>query len=377
MKKTIRHELPARLNTIQSYRALVALIIVMSHALIVAIQSGFAELRFISLRTGGVDFFFTLSGFLIHHVYASKGRGAVPARSFFRKRVVRIYPLLWTFTLLSLPFYFFGRNHFGSGHECDIDVIVKSLLLIPQNIQPVLGATWSLSHIVIFYLAFCLYLWQPRLTTSLLFVWLAAWVVWSVTSLHDLQFEKRQHHALAFLFSPFNVEFLLGVGLSLFVRTTKSPWPASMLAAGVAGFALAWSLFSASTPSLLVMSVYCASSLLLILGGVELDRRFTVRPPAWIDTVSNASYAIIIVNLPIVVAWTKLVMHAHWLNPKSGFDGVMLLFSGGLLAVLGGIVAHRWIEPRVSKWWDQGIDALFSRKGFVGGAKRGELSTRT
>ncbi|MBA4110345.1 MAG: hypothetical protein C0487_12210 [Leptothrix sp. (in: Bacteria)] len=366
MNSIHRHALPARLNTIQSYRALVALVILLSHAFIVALQNGFVELRFISLRTGGVDFFFTLSGFLIHHVYAPKGRGAMHARAFFRKRVVRIYPLLWTFTLLSLPFYFFGRSHFGGGHECDIDVIVKSLLLLPQRTEPVLGATWSLSHIVLFYLVFCFYLWRPKLARGLVGVWLAAWLVWSLMCLHDAQFEKGQSYVLAFLFSPFNVEFLLGASLSVFVKRTASLFPGAFLASGIMGFALAWSLFNGSTPALLVSLVYCGSSLLLILGGVEMDRRFPMKPPAWIETVSNASYAIIIVNLPIVVAWTKLVVHAHWLNPKSGFDGVLLLFSSALLATLGGIAAHRWIEPRVSKWLDEGIDALFSRKVFLG-----------
>lgn len=54
-------------------------------------------------RIGGVDFFFVLSGFLIYHVYAKNAGDWDHSLQFMKRRLIRIYPLIWFFTCLSLP----------------------------------------------------------------------------------------------------------------------------------------------------------------------------------------------------------------------------------------------------------------------------------
>lgn len=106
--------------------------------------------RDIEIRTGGVDFFFVLSGFLITYIYSGKSERPGEAFAFLQKRLLRIYPLLWFFTILSLPFYFFLRG-FGSDIERDPVVIVKSVFLIPMPHQPVFGGGYMvvIAHFIV------------------------------------------------------------------------------------------------------------------------------------------------------------------------------------------------------------------------------------
>ena len=99
------------LAIIQAYRGLVAVMILMTHALTIWYMRGFELLGFVHSvqRSGGVDFFFTLSGFLISYIYLRCAGRPGEAGAFLERRLLRIYPLVWFFTLLSLPAYFMLR----------------------------------------------------------------------------------------------------------------------------------------------------------------------------------------------------------------------------------------------------------------------------
>src|SRR6476646_9602345 len=84
------------------------------------------------------------------------------------KRAIRVYPLYWIITLVLLPIYFLIPS-FGKGYERDLGVIVKSLLLLPQENFPVLIVGWTLSYEIFFYCLFGLAIWfAPRISRFVL-----------------------------------------------------------------------------------------------------------------------------------------------------------------------------------------------------------------
>ena len=57
----------------------------------------------------GVDFFFALSGFVIGYAYDDRW-GRMTVGGFFRRRLIRLHPMVVMGTLLGLLFYYFGQS---------------------------------------------------------------------------------------------------------------------------------------------------------------------------------------------------------------------------------------------------------------------------
>ena len=125
-----------------------------------------------------VDIFFALSGFLITQILLSYSERAVGLRTFYRRRVARLYPVL-LLSVVGVSAYFSGDWNFPSGWPA-----VQSVLYIKNFYHwgGVLGPLWSLAAEEQFYLIFPLilllglkFLKRNRLT-ALLIIWLV--VVW-------------------------------------------------------------------------------------------------------------------------------------------------------------------------------------------------------
>jgi peptidoglycan/LPS O-acetylase OafA/YrhL len=331
------------LAIIQAYRGLVAVMILLTHALTVWYMRGFEQLLgFVHsvLRSGGVDFFFTLSGFLISYIYLRGAGRPGEAGAFLERRLLRIYPLVWFFTLLSLP-AFFMFSGIGDGGERQPAVIVKSLLLWPQEANPVLGATWSLSHIVLFYLVFATYLRWPRATLAGIALWIVVAVAWGAGLLIP---PEDSGAVLAFLLHPFNLEFLVGALFARFVRDHRVNFGLLWLLGGIAGFVATWLLSDRQTPPWPLAAVYCASSIALIAGGVGIEGDRTIRLPQWMSTLGDASYAIIVVNLPVIVLSNRIVERVFPIDHHSAGIAFLCVAASSLAAIAGGIVAYHLVD---------------------------------
>lgn len=57
----------------------------------------------------GVDFFYALSGFVIGYAYDSRW-GGMNIKGFFKRRIIRLHPMVVMGTLLGLLFYYFGAS---------------------------------------------------------------------------------------------------------------------------------------------------------------------------------------------------------------------------------------------------------------------------
>src|SRR5579872_3052735 len=91
---------PSEVLSIQSLRALAALLVVFHHA---RQFPGFKDVIGTGIGVSGVDIFFVISGFVMA---LTAGRAGYPASTFLKRRATRIIPLYWAVTLLVavLPF---------------------------------------------------------------------------------------------------------------------------------------------------------------------------------------------------------------------------------------------------------------------------------
>src|SRR6266852_9355595 len=95
--------LPARLPTLDGLRAIAILLVVPHNLNLIAMRGGGAGLLVAGLHRGwiGVQLFFVLSGFLITSILLDARDAPDYYRSFFVRRVLRIFPLYYA-TLLVL-----------------------------------------------------------------------------------------------------------------------------------------------------------------------------------------------------------------------------------------------------------------------------------
>ena len=198
-----------KLELLECLRGIAALLIVAFHATeLFSLKFGQPFLRSLfEFGDSGVDFFFVLSGFFLTlSSFKYIGRPHT-ARAFLIKRCVRIYPFYWLVSLCIIPVYFLMPS-FGKGHETDIGVIIKSLLLIPQSHVPILSVAWFLSHLVFFYFIFATVILLPRIFTKVVFAGLSLtgfFIVVDVIS--GFQLGETTHYGTDFIFSFYNLEF--------------------------------------------------------------------------------------------------------------------------------------------------------------------------
>lgn len=142
-----------KLDSIQALRAVAAFAVVVHHVGLTLNSYYPAPLSStLTLLTGlgaaGVDLFFVISGYIIFRSTSKLESGFSSARSFLRKRVLRIYPAYWIWTSVLLLMWIGGLAL--KSHQYSFSVIAGSYLLVPVtradgSLHPVLDQGWTLS----------------------------------------------------------------------------------------------------------------------------------------------------------------------------------------------------------------------------------------
>jgi peptidoglycan/LPS O-acetylase OafA/YrhL len=347
-----------RLYTLQVYRAVAAILVVLFHV------TFFVEDRFGETFLGnafafgytGVDFFFVLSGFIILYTHLGKQGRQQHVGSYLYRRLFRIYPLYWSIATVKVGWILLVPT-VAKEYEREWGYLFKSYLLIPQDVLPIIGAAWTLSHELLFYLLFALTLvCSVRATLALA----GGWVL--LTALlyggHKLGLAWVPNHYLVwFLFNERNLEFLLGC-LGAYIVYTR--WGRAMNYGGVIALLGLLLLIGSSTyltwnggvPSYLFF--FGLPSFLLILGSAILELGKAARWPSWLVLLGDASYSIYLahgmaINLFIVVG--------VWI----GFFQLTGMMLGAVImsifAVFGGLCVYFVIERPLLNRMRQQADA--------------------
>jgi peptidoglycan/LPS O-acetylase OafA/YrhL len=142
-----------KLNDIQWLRAAAALEVAVWH-------SDLATKNFSILSVGssewyhplggiGVEVFFIVSGYVMCLRLPSYKSGA----QFMYGRIVRLFPMYWIFTSLVIAVYLLNPTWRLNDLQLNVNTIVLSYLMLPQQRYPILGVGWSLEIEMVFYAA--------------------------------------------------------------------------------------------------------------------------------------------------------------------------------------------------------------------------------
>ena len=299
----------------------------------------------------GVDVFFVISGFIMF--YISDGKFGQPGaqRAFLTRRLIRLVPLYWLFTLLMLlatvvlPAQL-AHSQLNLGH------VLASFLFIPWPdstglAHPVLGLGWTLNYEMFFYVVFSLALLLPQrlglLAITGFFV--------GLTLINALVGPTQTQ--IAFWTDPIILEFLLGIGLAMLAKSRlqlSTPIAVLLLVTGIAGIAFAPMLGLGGPYSRFIVAGIPAS---LIVAAAVFGLRETPRGIAKALVLGgDASYALYLshpfsINV-VVLAWAKLHLGSPWL----------FIATAVVCAIAGAVVLHFAIERPLLGW----LNARFTQR---------------
>ncbi|MEW9699966.1 acyltransferase family protein [Paenibacillus sp. SI8] len=307
-------------TVLQASRGVAACLVLLFHVSAMSFKYFQYDLLGISTigRSGGLDFFFVLTGFLLYSTYGKNIGTRMPIMPFLTNRLIRIYPFYWVITLLVLPVYFLVPS-FGVGFETNKAAIILSLLLLPQAHGPIVPVAWSLSYFVLFYLLFSLIMAlgkKPALIFASLWMTLTLCHVCNVPLIGA---DIDRHFYLSFLFSEVNLEFALGCLLAKWAQYHPSRQYKLFLFAGALGFVCLW-----LNNKYLILPyhdylLYAIPATLVLLGAVSVPEKLHL--PFSVQTLGklgNASYTILLTHLLFISVLMKLSKATHFAS-KIGY----------------------------------------------------------
>lgn len=255
-----------RLDGLQALRGVAASMVVVDHAMRAAILQGHAFVRLEdfagTIGRMGVNIFFILSGFIM--TYTTRDLATLPpavrARIFVGRRVLRLVPLYWFATAVTIVLGTLNGTHY------DLNYVITSALFLPNvadaddwRMPPVVGVGWTLNYESLFYGIFALTLLFPRKIGLGLCVAAIVGLVgcgpWAVRHVGT----EPWHRLFAFYTFRNMAFFAIGILLAIALRVapqSRSSWPlwssfvlvaaalATYLTLGLADGSILWSALS-------------------------------------------------------------------------------------------------------------------------------------
>jgi exopolysaccharide production protein ExoZ len=332
----------AKLGTLEATRGMAAAAVVLDHA-DAAVRNGLgasAHLELLEYGKYGVDYFFVLSGFVIVWAhYEDIGRRATC--NYALKRFIRLYPVAWMVvgTWLLIRFFWAGRIE-------PIEKIVTSLFFFPSLIDPIPTAVWTLRHELLFYLMFSMLLLSRRAGAFLLAAWILGCLTHTILALTGRPFTG----ILAFLFSTYHFDFLIGGVLALIhkrrqFRASKVPISFALLLLFIIFYftwafsihrmwlndyesfaATAWTLIFGLTFGLLLHGV-------VVLEGIWNPSRFYL-------ALGASSYFLYLIHDPLISVGQRIVFIAPGVLNMPGLASSIFL----VVCVTTSLAGHFYIE---------------------------------
>jgi peptidoglycan/LPS O-acetylase OafA/YrhL len=349
------------IKNVQALRALAANGVLLAHLFVVEQKYGHG-VAFLpdSSRLGpcGVSLFFVISGFIMATIARD-----VSWRRFLFDRMTRIFPPYWFYTTLvlavSVVFPAFVNSSFQHAPS-----LLRSYLLIPDEVGPLLAVGWTLIHEMYFYLGFALILGLMHAFKFRLPVCLLAWAA-LIVLLNLLGHDLTQNSApvLAVIAHPLTFDFMLGALIGFALQKGLRVFALPALLAGIAGliFFLAFPGVGAITeaanwPSVLFIGASCA---LIVYGAAALELNGAAAAPHGLVALGNASYSTYLSHVLVISAAGRLYAAVP---DHSNLTEIAFVILCVVLANGAGLLSCRLIEGRTTRYARNRLKAFFVEK---------------
>jgi len=343
--------LPTEFRGIQTLRGLAACMVVAFHATQLWSEHVHANLTWANGALG-VDIFFVLSGFVMAYATRTKKGGPHPAREFMERRLVRIVPLYWIVTALTMLKLLAAKlvprlENPGPHFNLSTGYVLCSLFFIPYRnslnaIQPIVAVGWTLTYEMFFYVLFACALALGISEVSFLgpiMIGLTALGVW----------HGGFQIAIGVWTSPLLLEFLAGVLIAHIVASGVRVWS---WAAGI--IAVASIVALCTLPAGIFFGFAWLSremfAILLVFGVVMLEAQIGKKIPRWAIWIGDASYSLYLIHLLVFAIVVTLaakmgLLRVGAIHLSAEVETVLLFMAPSILVSLA---LYRWVEAPIN-----------------------------
>jgi exopolysaccharide production protein ExoZ len=324
-------------RSIQYLRGFAALMIVVFHILTQLKQMGYDGPAG-DFLAGGVDVFFVISGFIMWYTTFSH---SITSLQFIRRRLIRIIPLYWILTSLTVCILLISPSSLQHG-RFDLYHVITSYLFIP-SVHPIFGwhcpvlvVGWSLNYEMFFYLIFAVCLTLSRKSRLITVV---AILVLLVSIQHFLPGPTAT--ILYFYTSSIVLEFAFGVILGALYTANfavNRGMALTLVILGVIGLGVV-PIFEDRLPHALISGV---PALLVVGGVVNIEKSNPLGRSNFIYFLGSVSYSLYLSH-GIVLSATGQIWHKLELTGVcTGF--VVFAVLSLVLAIAFAALLYRFIE---------------------------------
>jgi exopolysaccharide production protein ExoZ len=287
--------------------------------------------------SAGVDIFFVISGLVMAMSTAGLPTGGASRLSaawvFMKRRLMRIAPLYWFYTLLKVAMVF-ALPGLVLRSVVDSEHLVASLLFIPFKspiglIQPTLPVGWTLNFEMLFYGLFALAI---ALGVARIRFCIFAFLVIFITGRFFPEAIPLNFYAQSLVF-----EFIFGMAIAHFLLNFRTLPPLAGAITVAAGLILMFGVnWGASADRL---GTWGAGAALMVLGAVWLEP-WTARigVASRLSFMGDASYSIYLSHTFVVPA-TVLVFKALGVQ-----DSLIIIPGVALIVIVTGCISYVWLE---------------------------------
>jgi peptidoglycan/LPS O-acetylase OafA/YrhL len=303
----------------------------------------------------GVDIFFVISGFIMVYIGWEKFGVHGAQKDFFIRRIIRIAPIYWFYTLLMAGLVYLFPQLVSQGKTLSAEHLLASLAFVPWantvgDIKPVLSVGWTINFEMFFYLVFAMLLFFHRMyfVPLLSIILLGGFALGLVFNL-----DKSALHVAT---SPLLVEFLFGglIGLCYRRGIRIQSSVCIFLAAFGAGL-LIITAFTALDEAVHRTVKWGIPSALLLFGAVFLERNGNLSAPRLLNSLGDSSYSLYLTHVFVINA-----IGTFWAARIDGYYSlfICLAFLGSLFA---GHVAYLFLEKPVT----DSLNRRYSKKSAL------------
>lgn len=303
------HENNNKMLSLQSLRAIAAILVVFHHNKDFSVKYGFTNQMTDFLHSGigafGVDVFFVISGFIMYYTTYVSGNKA----SFLTKRLVRVVPLYWLFTIILGLLLFCLPQLFGS-LKFDLFHLLLSMSFIPHNSPqgdylPLLGVGWTLCFELYFYFIFSLLLSLEKEK----FLWVISFIMLLFPLLAFVHPEISSWNRMIWMLAnTLNFEFLFGILIAFNYQKIMSFFSRGLFFSGVLfvvfGFAFAYYVCDHEYRLQFRGIVWGIPAALVVFGFVLLSR---FKFPKFLVVLGDSSYSLYLSHILLLPLLWKMI----------------------------------------------------------------------
>lgn len=283
-------------------------------------------------RTGGVDFFFVLSGFMIFYIYGNNIGNKQKGFEFLSKRFIKIFPVYWL-VLIGSVFLILFFPQIGDSNKLNVNLILKNLFLLPNDY--ILAVAWSITYIIVFYIVFSFLIFSPKLMKIIIPSWLLLCIISTFSG------------GTSYILNFYHIEFWVGVLIAYTILNKRVKYQIPLLLLGLSGFLFLWVNNVFELFSLNLALFYCLASSLIILSLAALDVQKTRKIPKFLSFLGSASFSLFITHSQFAQLYV-VIFNKTFLISYLGYSTSMIIVS--ILSVLSSCVFYLIIEKPLTKF---------------------------